>query len=71
MSICVYFDIINKIRDIMKIVILAGGLGTPITEEIQFKPKPMIEIGGADKLIVADKDKDLESLKDYISNGCK
>ena len=30
----------------MKVVILAGGLGTRITEESQFKPKPMIEIGG-------------------------
>ena len=30
----------------MKAVILAGGLGTRITEETQFKPKPMIEIGG-------------------------
>jgi len=30
----------------MKVVILAGGLGTRITEESKFKPKPMIEIGG-------------------------
>ncbi len=30
----------------MKTVILAGGLGTRIGEESQFKPKPMIEIGG-------------------------
>lgn len=30
----------------MKCVILAGGLGTRITEETLFKPKPMIEIGG-------------------------
>ena len=30
----------------MKVVILAGGFGTRITEESQFKPKPMIEIGG-------------------------
>jgi glucose-1-phosphate cytidylyltransferase len=29
----------------MKIVILAGGLGTRISEESEFKPKPMIEIG--------------------------
>lgn len=29
----------------MKAVILAGGFGTRISEESQFKPKPMIEIG--------------------------
>ena len=29
----------------MKVVILAGGLGTRITEESHLKPKPMIEIG--------------------------
>ena len=30
----------------MKVVILAGGLGTRISEETVFKPKPMVEIGG-------------------------
>lgn len=30
----------------MKVVILAGGYGTRISEESQIKPKPMIEIGG-------------------------
>lgn len=30
----------------MKTVILAGGFGTRISEESQFKPKPMIDIGG-------------------------
>ena len=30
----------------MKLVILAGGYGTRISEESMFKPKPMIEIGG-------------------------
>lgn len=30
----------------MKVVILAGGLGTRISEESYLKPKPMIEIGG-------------------------
>jgi len=30
----------------MKVVILAGGFGTRISEESDLKPKPMIEIGG-------------------------
>ncbi|MFA5481620.1 MAG: sugar phosphate nucleotidyltransferase, partial [Bacilli bacterium] len=30
----------------MKVVILAGGFGTRISEESYLKPKPMIEIGG-------------------------
>ena len=33
-------------RKNMKVVILAGGLGTRISEESHLKPKPMIEIGG-------------------------
>ena len=30
----------------MKVVLLAGGFGTRISEESKFKPKPLIEIGG-------------------------
>ena len=30
----------------MKAVILAGGLGTRISEETSLRPKPMVEIGG-------------------------
>jgi len=30
----------------MKVVILAGGLGTRISEEVVARPKPMVEIGG-------------------------
>lgn len=30
----------------MKTLILAGGFGTRISEESQFKPKPMVELGG-------------------------
>jgi glucose-1-phosphate cytidylyltransferase len=30
----------------MKVVILCGGLGTRLREETEFRPKPMIEVGG-------------------------
>lgn len=30
----------------MKVAILCGGLGTRLREETEFKPKPMVEIGG-------------------------
>lgn len=43
-----WLDKINGEKEIqrMKAVILAGGLGTRISEETHLKPKPMIEIGG-------------------------
>src|ERR1700759_4672591 len=30
----------------MKVVLLAGGLGTRLAEETSIRPKPMVEIGG-------------------------
>lgn len=35
----------------MKVVILAGGLGTRLAEETDLRPKPMIEIGGSPLLL--------------------
>lgn len=35
----------------MKVVILAGGFGTRISEESQFKPKPMVELGNLPILV--------------------
>src|SRR3954463_14952109 len=33
-------------RLVMKAVLLAGGLGTRMREETEFRPKPMVEVGG-------------------------
>jgi len=30
----------------MQVVILCGGLGTRLKEETEFRPKPMVPIGG-------------------------
>jgi hypothetical protein len=45
----------------MKAVILAGGLGSRISEETSVKPKPMVEIGGPDPLAC---DEDLQPSRD-------
>src|SRR3982751_4566703 len=36
----------SRLERSMKVVILAGGLGTRIAEETDIRPKPMVEIGG-------------------------
>jgi len=41
-----YLQPLNVRQVEMKVVILAGGLGTRIAEESHLRPKPMIEIGG-------------------------
>ena len=47
----------------MKVVILAGGLGTRLAEETEVKPKPMVEIGGRPIL--------WHIMKHYTHYGCK
>jgi glucose-1-phosphate cytidylyltransferase len=32
-------------EDVMKAVILAGGLGTRLAEETDIRPKPMVQVG--------------------------
>src|SRR5688500_11656337 len=46
----------------MKVVILAGGLGTRISEESHLRPKPMIEIGGKPLL--------WHIMQSYSAHGC-
>lgn len=50
----------------MKAVILAGGLGTRISEETYLKPKPMIEIGGKPLLWHIMKTYSLGGVNDFI-----
>lgn len=50
----------------MKVVLLAGGLGTRISEESQYKPKPMIEIGGKPILWHIMKEYSYYGINDFI-----
>ena len=50
----------------MKAVILAGGLGTRISEETHLKPKPMIEIGGKPILWHIMKSYSSHGVNDFI-----
>jgi glucose-1-phosphate cytidylyltransferase len=46
----------------VKVVLLAGGLGTRLAEETEIKPKPMVEIGGRPIL--------WHIMKHYAGHGC-
>ena len=50
----------------MKVILLAGGFGTRISEESQFKPKPMIEIGGKPILWHIMKEYSYYGFNDFI-----
>lgn len=50
----------------MKVVILAGGFGTRISEESHLKPKPMIEIGGKPMLWHIMKGYSHHGFQDFI-----
>jgi glucose-1-phosphate cytidylyltransferase len=50
----------------MKVVILAGGIGTRISEESHLRPKPMIEIGGMPILWHIMKIYSAHGLRDFI-----
>lgn len=53
----------------MKVVILAGGFGTRISEESQFRPKPMIELGGMPILVHIMKLYSYYGFKDFVICG--
>jgi len=50
----------------MKVVILAGGAGTRISEETQVKPKPMVEIGGKPILWHIMKSYSIHGINDFV-----
>jgi len=50
----------------MKAVILAGGLGTRLSEETSIKPKPMVEIGGKPILWHIMKSYSAHGVNDFI-----
>ena len=53
----------------MKALILAGGLGTRISEETHLRPKPMIEIGGKPILWHLMKHYSIFGINDFVL-GC-
>ena len=50
----------------MKVVLLAGGLGTRLREETEYRPKPMIEVGGKPVLWHLTKNFATFGLKEFI-----
>jgi glucose-1-phosphate cytidylyltransferase len=50
----------------MKVVILAGGLGTRLSEETDLKPKPMIEIGDEPLLMHIMRNFAAQGYKDFV-----
>jgi glucose-1-phosphate cytidylyltransferase len=50
----------------MKAVLLAGGLGTRMREETEFRPKPMVEIGGKPVLWHIMKVLSAQGIKEFI-----
>ena len=50
----------------MKAVILAGGMGTRLREETEYRPKPMVEIGGQPILWHIMKNLSAQGINDFI-----
>ncbi|HWT99122.1 MAG TPA: glucose-1-phosphate cytidylyltransferase [Terriglobales bacterium] len=50
----------------MRVIILCGGLGTRLREETEFKPKPMVEIGGKPILWHIMKQYEHRGFRDFL-----
>src|SRR5579862_963471 len=57
---------LERVRIEMKAVILAGGLGTRLSEETVVRPKPMVEIGGRPILWHILKMYSQHSINDFV-----
>jgi len=53
----------------MKVVILAGGLGTRLAEETDLRPKPMVEIGGIPILLHIMRIYARHGVRDFVIAG--
>jgi glucose-1-phosphate cytidylyltransferase len=59
-------EILDKMARVMNCIILAGGLGTRISEESGSRPKPMVEIGGKPVLWHVMKIYSAHGIRDFI-----
>ena len=50
----------------MRAVILAGGLGTRMREETEYRPKPMVEVGGRPILWHLMKNLSEQGLNEFV-----
>jgi len=56
---------LNK-GSVLKVVLLAGGLGTRLREETEYRPKPMVEVGGRPVLWHIMKNFSAHGLQDFV-----
>jgi len=59
-------EMISNGEPLVKAVLLAGGLGTRMREETEFRPKPMVEVGGRPVLWHIMKLLGQQSLTDFV-----